>query len=132
MLAIFLVCLVGFAAAQQPRPCVSPSQWEGRVFDSNEKQRASLRGRISYDAIYHRTRLIDNVETSTTQISNDILSLYESRIEFVFDLKTHTCTRRPITQPWRDFGILPDAVSLGEAYLGASAFPDASLLVTIW
>jgi hypothetical protein len=132
MLAILLLCLVGIAVAQQPVPCTSPPQWEGRIFDSNEQRKAFLHGRLSYDAVYHRTRIVESIEQGTEVIGYDILNLFDAKIEFVYDLKAGNCTRRAITTPWRDFGILPDARSYGEAYLGSSALPDTGLLITIW
>ncbi|CAF1073955.1 unnamed protein product [Rotaria sordida] len=132
MFTILLLCLVGIAVAQQPRPCTSPSQWEGRIFDSNEKQKATLRGRTSYDSTYHRIRIVETIDVGSEEIAVDVLALYDANIEFVYDLKSHNCTRREIIQPWRDFGILPDARSYGEAYIGSSARPDTGLLITIW
>jgi hypothetical protein len=132
MFIILLACLIGIAVAQQPRPCTTPPQWEGRIFDSNEQKHISLHGRVSYDSVYHRVRVVENIEIGTEDIGLDILTLYDIKIEFVYDLKYQNCTRRPVTQPWRDFGILPDARSYGEAYIGSSAFPDTGLLITIW
>ncbi|CAF1981119.1 unnamed protein product [Rotaria magnacalcarata] len=132
MLTILLLGLLGFAAAQQPRPCTTPPQWEGRIYDSNEKQKATLRGRISYDSVYHRARIVDDLQIGSEEIANDILSLYDARIEFDYNFKTKNCTRREITEPWRDFGIRPDATSYGEAYIGSSSLTDTGLLITIW
>jgi hypothetical protein len=47
-------------------------------------------------------------------------------------MKNGNCSRFSFDQPWRDFGIQPEAKPLGEAYIGSSAVPDARLLVTIW
>lgn len=132
MFAILLFCLVGIAVAQVPQPCISPRSWEGRIYDSNEQRHVSLFGRISYDAVYHRTRLIETIEAGSEELDFDVLALYDARIEFIYDLRHRNCTRRELTQPWRDFGILPDARSYGEAYLGSSAFSDTGLLITIW
>ncbi|CAF1222082.1 unnamed protein product [Adineta ricciae] len=132
MFIVALLCLVGIAVAQQPHPCTSPPQWEGRIFDSNEKQHDTVRGKISYDATYHRTRIIEDIEVGDDEYVFDILSLFDSGLEFVYDLKAHNCTRRPITEPWRDFGIAQNARSYGEAYIGSSSFPDAGVLITIW
>ncbi|CAF2488201.1 unnamed protein product [Rotaria sp. Silwood2] len=132
MFTIFLLCLIGVAVAQQPTPCTSPSQWEGRIFDSNEKQKTTLRGRISYDSAYHRVRVVETIDASSQEMAFDVLTLYDAKIEFVYDLKSQQCTRREVTQPWRDFGILPDARSYGEAYIGSSALPETGLLITIW
>lgn len=132
MFTIVLLCLVGIVAAQQPKPCASPSQWEGRIFDSNEKQRGTVRGRISYDAIYHRVRVIEEIEVGSQDFAYDVLTLVDAGLEFIYDLRAHKCSRVKITDPWRDYGILPDAKSYGEAYIGSSAFPDTGVLITIW
>ncbi|CAF4744891.1 unnamed protein product, partial [Rotaria magnacalcarata] len=39
MNAILLLCVVGFVAAQQPQPCVTPQQWEANLFDYSEPNR---------------------------------------------------------------------------------------------
>ena len=132
MYAALVLCMIGMAMAQTPRPCTSPPQWEARVNDYNEEEKFGLRGRLSYDSTYHRERLIEEVETTSTDDFYDTLALFDSRIEFVYNFKTKNCTRREITRPWRDFGIQPDAQSYGEAYIGSSVFPGTGLLVTIW
>ena len=132
MFAFLLLCLVGITVAQQPRPCTSPPQWEGRIFDSNEQQKASLRGRLSYDSVYHRIRIVENIDIAGEDIAFDVLSLYDAKIEFTYNLRFGNCTRRIINDPWRDFGILPDAQSLGEAYIGTSGLPSGGLLITMW
>ncbi len=132
MFTVLLLCLVGIAVAQQPLPCTSPPQWEGRLFDSNEQRHITLQGRISYDSVYHRARIVENIEASGEELALDVLTLYDAKIQFVYDLKSQNCTRRAITEPWRDFGILPDDRSYGEAYIGSSAFPGGGLLITIW
>ena len=132
MFAILLFCLIATTVAQQPQPCTSPPQWEGRIFDSNEKQRATVQGRVSYDATYHRIRTIEDVHVGDEDLAFDILTLYDAKVEFLYDLKYQNCSRRTVTEPWEDFGILSDAQSLGEAYLGSSAVPNGGLLVTMW
>lgn len=132
MLTVVLVCLIGLVAAQQPRPCTTPPQWEGRIFDSNEKQQGSVRGKISYDSTYRRVRVIEDIEIGSDEYFFDVLTLADAGVEFIYDLKARNCTRRPFTGPWRDFGIAPDARSYGEAYIGSSALPDTGLLITIW
>lgn len=132
MFKFLIFCLVGTVVSQVPRPCTSPPQWEGRIFDSNEKQGASLRGRISYDSLYHRVRIVETIDQSSQETAYDILDLYDVKIQFVYNLKTQQCTRRELTDPWRDFGIQPDARSYGEAYIGSSALSGTGLLITIW
>ncbi|CAF1035751.1 unnamed protein product [Rotaria sordida] len=132
MFAIFLLCLVGFTVAQQPKPCTTPPQWEANVFDSNDQSRFRVRGRLSYDANNHRERLVEEVEVGSEDNFYDVIALFDLQMEFVYDFKARNCTRRPLTRPWRDFGIRPDARSFGEAYVGTSAVPGLGLLVTLW
>jgi len=132
MFAALLLCLVAIAAAQRPVPCTSPPQWEARIFDINEEQKFSVEGRLSYDSVYHRERLVDEVDEGSQTDYYDTVSLFDSKVEFAYNFRARNCTRREITRAWRDFGIRPDARSYGEAYIGSSVFPDTGLLVTIW
>jgi hypothetical protein len=132
MFAVLLLCLVGVAVAQPPHPCVTPPQWEGRVFDYNIMEKFAARGKLSYDAVYQRERFIEEVEEGTMDNYYDIIALFQAKTEFVLDLKARNCTRRPLTRDWRDFGIRPAARSYGEAYVGSSALPGTGVLVTIW
>jgi len=132
MLAALLLCLVGIAVAQQPVPCTTPPQWEARIFDSNEEQGFTVEGLLSYDATYHRERLADEVDEPGERDFYDTLSLFDLKVEFVYNFRARNCTRRTITRPWRDLGIRANDTSYGEAYIGSSAVPGAGILVTIW
>ena len=132
MFAAVVLCLIGMALAQQPRPCTSPPQWEARISDFNEEAKFGLQGKLSYDSVYRRERLIEEVEEGSDDEFYDRLALFNSQIEFIYNFKTKNCSRQTIQRPWRDFGIQPDARSYGEAYIGSSIFPDTGLLVTIW
>lgn len=132
MFTILLLSLISIAVAQQPRPCISPPQWEGRLLDSNEQQRATLQGRLSYDATYHRVRVVEDIRVGDEDLAFDVLTLFDAKIEFLYNLKYNNCSRRTVNEPWQDFGIPADAQSVGEAYLGSSGIPSGGLLVTMW
>jgi len=132
MLAVLVLCLVGIAVAQRPVPCVTPPQWEARIFYINEKQQFGLEGRLSYDAVYHRERIVDEVEVGHQDDFYDVVALFDLKIEYIFNFRARNCTRRPLTRDWRDYGIRANDTSFGEAYIGSSAFPGAGVLVTIW
>lgn len=102
------------------------------MFDVNEEQKFSVEGKLSYDAVYRRERLIDEVDESSSADYFDTIALFDSRVEFVYNFKARNCTRRELRRPWRDFGIRPTDRSYGEAYIGSSVFPSTGLLVTIW
>jgi hypothetical protein len=132
MFAVLVFCLIGTAVAQRPVPCTTPPQWEASIYDTNEQQRFGLEGRLTYDAIYHRERIIDEVQEGTEDEYFDNIALFDLKVEFSYNFKTRNCSRREITRPWRDFGIRANDTSYGEAYIGTSAIPGAGVLVTIW
>jgi hypothetical protein len=133
MFVIFVLCLVSIVVAQPPpRPCTTPPQWEANIFDTNEQQQLTVAGAFSYDVTNHRERILETVIIGRTNDSYDVIALYDSKVEYIYDFNAKNCTRRPLTRPWRDFGIRPDAQFLGEAYIGTSAAPGMGLFVTRW
>jgi hypothetical protein len=132
MFGVLLLCLIGLAVAQQPQPCITPTQWEGNFFDINEQRGVMVRGRLSYDALYHRERLVDEIDVGRNESFYDTISLFDAQIEYVYNFRFRNCTRRPLTRPWRNSGIPATDRSLGEAYVGTSSAPAAGILVTLW
>lgn len=132
MFAVLVLCLIGMVVAQRPVPCTTPPQWEGRIFEVDEKQDFRLEGLFSYDATYRRERIADEIDEGDSRDFFDVLALFDSKVEFVYNFRARNCTRREITRAWRDFGIRANDTSFGEAYIGSSAFPGSGVLVTIW
>jgi hypothetical protein len=132
MLAIFALCLVGVIVGQQPRPCQTPPQWEAFIFDTNDQEKSTIRGRLSYDATNHRERILEDVVIGSQNTSYDRIALFDVKVEYIYDFNTQNCTRRALTRPWRDFGIRPDAKSYGQAYVGTGIIPDLGFLVSLW
>ncbi|CAF3087755.1 unnamed protein product [Rotaria socialis] len=132
MLLFVIFCLLGCTFAQLPKPCISPGQWEARVRTSNPQLKAELFGKLTYDSVYHRTRILQDVTVGTTETYYDIITFYEGKLAFFIDKKTDVCSRVPFDQPWRDYGIQADARFVREAYIGSSAVSSSGLLVTVW
>jgi len=132
MLVALVLCLVGIAVAQRPVPCTTPPQWEARLHEVNEQQQFRVQARISYDETYHRERVVDQVDAGSQEDFFDNLALFDLQVEFSYNFKARNCTRRPLTRPWRDFGIRGNATSYGESYIGSSAVPGAGFLATLW
>lgn len=120
MFAFFILCLVSITVAQPLKPCTSPQQWEAFIYDVNEHESLTVRGQLSYDAINHRERILEEVDIGQQNNSYDRIALFNEKIEYVYDFKANNCTRQPLIRPWRDFAIPPNAQSLGEAYVGSS------------
>lgn len=132
MHAILALCLLGFVAAQAPQPCVTPKQWEANFFEANEQRGFTIRGRLSYDAVYHRERIIEQFNVGQQERAFEIIVLYDLNIEYVYDFSTRNCTHRALSRTWRDFGIPPNARSVGEAYIGSSAVLSGNILTSLW
>ncbi|CAF2155840.1 unnamed protein product [Rotaria magnacalcarata] len=114
MLPIVLLFLVGLVVAQQPRPCTSPSQWEARIISHINNENITVQGKLSYDSVYQRERFIKQVVVGDDYYYETIV-LFQVRLEFVINLTARNCSRLPLTRPWGDFSIRPDAHSYGEA-----------------
>jgi hypothetical protein len=132
MFVVLALCIIGIAVAQQPHPCTAPTQWEARIHDIDEQQHFRVQGRLSYDSVYHRERIVDEVDEAAQTDYFDVLSLFDTKVEFVYNFRARNCSRREITRPWREFGIRQNDTSYGEAYIGSSAFPGSGVLVTRW
>lgn len=132
MLLFLVFCLINLVVAQVPKLCTSPPQWEARIRSTNERQQSTVDARWSYDAVYKRIRVLQDIRFAGGNINSDVLRLFDSQLEFTLDLTTNICTRKPIERPWRDFGPLSDAESLGEAYIGSSGIAGGGIRVTLW
>ena len=132
MFLLIVLSLIAIGAAQQQRPCTSPSQWEARVHSSNWKLSGDLQGQLSYDSVSQRTRILQKTKVGQIETYYDIISLYQAKLVFYIDKKSGNCSYYLFDQPWHDFGVQSDAVSRGTAYIGSSMLSAANLLVTIW
>jgi hypothetical protein len=82
-------------------------QWESRYFEYDRKTDFFSRGKIVYDAINQRERVIDEVVLGSDKEFYDVLYLHALQTEFRYSFKTRNCTAQKITRDWRDFRI-PD------------------------
>ena len=57
-----------------------------------------LRGHIAYDSIYKRERVIEESILGTDREAYDSLYLYNTQIQYVFNLKTRQCQKQPLTR----------------------------------
>ena len=54
------------------------------------------------------------------------------RIEYRYDYRTGQCLSRTIDEPFRPFGVPPNATSYGQFYIGTSGDPEAGMLVNVF
>ncbi|KAK6182226.1 hypothetical protein SNE40_009954 [Patella caerulea] len=123
-LLLVLCFAVATVLSQQPRPCESPKQWEGRLSRYDRTRQFFQRARVSYDELDRRVREIEEVEIGKTVDYYDVLYLHNVGLEYRLNLKTRQCTLTPLTRPFIPAGLPPDANYRGQATLGASGIPD--------
>jgi hypothetical protein len=92
--------IVSVVVAQKPTPCTTPPQWSARFNEYNRATGVLYQGKISYDSIYKRERTIEEVQLGKNQTFYDILRLYNSKVEYVFDIIAKTCVTQPLTRDW--------------------------------
>jgi hypothetical protein len=76
--------------------------------------------------------LIEEYTLGTESAAYDILYLRNQKLQYVFNMITKECQKVSVDMPWTPIGISKNATFLGESYMGSSAVPNASVLVTLW
>ncbi len=55
---------------------------------------------ISYDAIYKRTRFLEDYKLGTQNELYDVLTLYNQNVQYIYNLKTKVCEKTTISDKW--------------------------------
>merc|ERR1712154_81526 len=107
MFAVVLCALVAVAAAQQPKPCNTPPQWQGKFERRADKFNFTKYAEISYDFTNKRVREMEFLVDGANKTAYDVLYLHNVNEEYRIDLKTKNCTKHPLSRPFIPFG-MPD------------------------
>jgi len=127
-----LLALVAAVGAQVPRPCESPREWNGRIFQVDRSKNVTILGKMSYDEINQRLRIIEDVDVTGKRYFFDYIILYEEGLLYQIELsvnKTGECKVYKFKEPFRPAQIPPDAKFAVEAYIGSSAAYGIGVLV---
>ena len=87
-----------------------------------------MKANYYYDATNQRSLLVEN----STEGSAEFLRLFKEKTEYVYDVKTQKCEKRPINEPWQNFGVPPTAEYKGNVYYGSSAVAGANLQAQVF
>jgi len=127
-----LLALVAAVGAQVPRPCESPREWNGRMFQVDRSKNVTVLGKLSYDEPNQRVRFIEDVDVSGKRYFFDNIILYGEgllyQIEFSVN-KAGECKVYKFKEPFRPAQVPVDAKFAVEAYIGSSAVLGAGVLV---
>ena len=107
----------------------SPDQWSAVVYTSDDERGFYLKGVYNYDATNQRTLI---VETDTVDGSNEILRLHATKTQYIFNVKSQKCEKRPINTPWNNFGVPKNATFKGTVQYGAAAVTGANLAANVF
>merc|ERR1712121_554187 len=129
MFAIVLCALVAAAAAQQPKPCQTPPQRQGKFERRADKFNATQYAEITYDETNKRVREVEFLVEGSNKTAYDVLYLHNVNEEYRIDLKTKNCTKHPLSRPFIHFGIPPEARYVGTSAVGPVNIPDEHVTV---
>ncbi|XP_046579778.1 LOW QUALITY PROTEIN: mammalian ependymin-related protein 1-like [Haliotis rubra] len=132
LLVVSLTLLVAVTLAQQPHPCRSPEQFEGRLSTFDPDRRFYRTARFAYDDRQRRFREFEEVQVGRDVDFFDKLYLFNEGKEYRVNLRTRTCNETGITRPWIPFGVPPDARFRGNADIGAAGVPDEHVIVNLF
>ena len=88
-----------------------------------------LKGTYYYDATNQRTLVnaTDNIDGS-----NEILSLFQTKTEYHYNVETKKCEKHSIDRAWIPVGVPPNATFAGIVYYGSSAVTGANLAAQVF
>ncbi|XP_025105690.1 mammalian ependymin-related protein 1-like [Pomacea canaliculata] len=129
MLAAIFLLAFGLVATQEPRPCVSPPQWEGRLFRNDWSKNFTQIAQISYDETNRRVREIEELDFSTGRDYFDVLYLHNINVEYRLNLRTRQCNTTTLSRPFIPFGVPPDARYDVEYTVGPANIPEEHITV---
>merc|ERR1711879_595804 len=118
--------------AQQPTPCQTPPQWQGKFARRDDMKNFTMYAEISYDATNRRVREVEYLEEGSTRMFYDVLYLHNVNKEYKIDLKNKNCTVGSLTRPFRPFGIPPEANYTGSANVGPVNIPDEHATIVLF
>ncbi|XP_065177896.1 mammalian ependymin-related protein 1-like [Sycon ciliatum] len=129
---LVVALLVVVARSQVPEPCEAPNVWEGRVFEVVPSRRFERFGKISYDKLGERFRIIEELNGGNTTVRYDELYLHKEKIRYRFNLNTRVCTKEALTEPFQPIEVVTGARFESELYIGSSSVPGGSVAVDLF
>ncbi|KAK7103811.1 hypothetical protein V1264_018636 [Littorina saxatilis] len=129
MLAAILLFGLAFVAAQQPRPCESPAQWQAKLYRSDYSKNFTEFAKVTYDETNKRVREIEELDFNSDREFYDVLYLHNQGVEYRLGLKSRQCNKTALTRPFRPFGIPPESRYEGEFNLGPVNIPNEHVTV---
>ncbi|KAK7482194.1 hypothetical protein BaRGS_00026543 [Batillaria attramentaria] len=129
MWAAILLLSVTLVAAQEPRPCLSPEQWEGKFYRTDYSKNFTQFARVSYDETNRRVREVEELEFGATRDYYDVLYLHNENKEYRLNLRTRTCNVTTLSRPWIPAGVPRNAQYKGEANVGPVNIPNEHVTV---
>ncbi|XP_013418304.1 mammalian ependymin-related protein 1 [Lingula anatina] len=132
LMLVVVLALVGAAVSQAPIPCKSPAQWSATRVRYDFKEKIVRKERYHHDAIYQRTKKIEEIEQGESKEFYEIYRFYPQRKQYIINLKTKYCNTTALTRPFPVYEISPNDRFLGEYVIGTTAVPGEGVTIQQW
>ncbi|XP_043931783.1 ependymin-like [Protopterus annectens] len=132
---VFIICcsLLFVTHGQHPRPCAAPPLFEGRLVTIDPSKHFEFIAAFSYDAFEERERLVGEVITGPNQtIIVGTILLYKQHALYNIFYHNKTCSKSPLSAPFRRVEVPHDAHFNGQFVIGSSSAPGEGLLANSW
>ncbi|MCI3311122.1 hypothetical protein MP969_26075, partial [Escherichia coli] len=116
--AVLISAFLVLVTAQDPRPCFSPTQWEGRFFREDWSKNFTQIAGISYDELNRRVREIEEIDFASERDFYDVLYLHNLNVEYRLNLRDRKCNVTTLSRPFIPFGVPPFAHYDGQGNVG--------------
>ncbi|XP_028305088.1 ependymin-like [Gouania willdenowi] len=126
-----LCLLLAAAAAQAPKPCVTPPLMSG-AFNVAANGHISSTGLVTYDAFGQKIRLRGYVQMGNESFALDQLMLFKQKLIYEVDWSTHTCRKLPLDTAFIPMQVPEDSKLVGQVVLGTSSAAGMGVLVNNW
>ncbi|XP_076027181.1 ependymin-like [Genypterus blacodes] len=125
--------LLAAAAAQKPKPCVSPPLMTGQYTAIAASGKVSGTGDMSFDTFGQklRAKYMATINKNQTMVK-DFLMLFKQKIYYEIDWVKWSCKKKRLDGSFVPMAVPEDAQLMGQAYLGSSSSWGMGVLANTW
>ncbi|KAL6110311.1 uncharacterized protein ACO6RY_19418 [Pungitius sinensis] len=120
------------AAAQGPKPCVSPELMSGGFTLMDAGGLYMSTGTVSYDAIGQRMRVRNFPLVGNETFPMDQLMLFNQKVYYEIDWSKLSCKKKALDTTFIPMQVPSDAKLMGQVFMGSSSLWGMGVLTNTW
>ncbi|XP_040043356.2 ependymin [Gasterosteus aculeatus] len=120
------------AAAQAPKPCVSPELMTGSFTLMDAGGLYVSTGAVSYDALGQRMRVRNIPLVGNQTFKMDLLILFNEKVYYEIDWSKLSCKKKALDTTFIPMQVPSDAKLMGQVFMGSSSYWGAGVLTNTW